>query len=59
MRYEIQDCGKYQPYRMFFENTAAVEIAVSAVKTQAVIFESTFGIKQHDKTYCINNNHWV
>ena len=49
MRCEIQDCGKYQPCRMFIENTVAVEITISAVKAQAVIFKSKFGIKWHDK----------
>ena len=33
MRCEIQECGKYQPCRMFIENTLAVEITMSAVKT--------------------------
>ena len=49
MRCEIQEHGKYQPCRMFIENTLAVEITVSAVKTQAVIFRKRFGVKQHDK----------
>ena len=34
---------------MFIENTLAVEITMSDVKTQAVIFRHTFGVKQHDK----------
>ena len=49
MRCEIQECGKYQPFRMFIENTLAVEITMSAVKTQAVIFRKKFGVNQHDK----------
>ena len=49
MRCEIQECGKYQPCRMFTENTLAVEIKMSAVKTQAVIFRKKFGVNQHDK----------
>ena len=49
MRCEIQDCGKYQPCRMFIKNTAAVKTTMSAVKTQAVIFKSKLGIKQYDK----------
>ena len=49
MRCEIQECGKYQPCRMFIENTLAVEITMSAVKTQAVIFREKFGVNQHDK----------
>ena len=32
---------------------------MSAVKTQPVIFEIKLGIKQHDKKYRVNNNHWV
>ena len=53
MRCEIQECGKYQPCRMFIENTLAVEITMSAVKTQAAISKSKFGVKQHDKTTII------
>ena len=49
MRCEIQVCGKYQPCRMFIENTLSVEITMSAVKTQAAIFKSKFGVNQHDK----------
>ena len=49
MRCETQECGKYQPCRMFIENTLAVEITMSAVKTQAAIFKSKFGVNQHDK----------
>ena len=49
MRCEIQECGKYQPSRMFTENTAAVEITMGAVKTEAIIFRDKFGVKQHDK----------
>ena len=49
MRCETQDCGKYQPCRMFIENTLAVEITMSAVKTQAVIFRKKFEVNQHDK----------
>ena len=48
MRCEIQECGKYQPRRMFTENTLAVEITTSAVKAQAVIFREKFGVNQHD-----------
>ena len=49
MRCEIQERGKYQPCRMFTENTLAVEITMSTVKTEAVIFRDKFGVKQHDK----------
>ena len=34
---------------MFIENTLAVEITMNAVKTQAAIFKSKFGVNQHDK----------
>ena len=40
LRCEIQECAKYQPCRMSIENTLAVEITMSAVKTQAAIFKS-------------------
>ena len=49
MRCEIQECGKYQPWRMFIENTLAVEITMSAVKPQAAIFKSKFGVNPNDK----------
>ena len=49
MRCKIQECGKYQPCRMFIDNTLAVEITMSPVKTQAAIFKSKFGVKQDDK----------
>ena len=37
---------------MFIENTAAVEITMNAVKTEAVIFRDKFGVKQQDKVLC-------
>ena len=49
MRCEIQECGKCQSCRIFIESTLAVEITMSAVKTQAVIFRNKYGVKQHDK----------
>ena len=49
MRREIQECGKYQPCRIFIKNNLAVEIAMSYVKTHAVIFRDKFGVNQHDK----------
>ena len=49
MRCKIQECHKYQLCRMFIENTIAVEITMSAVKTQSVIFRAKFGVKKHDK----------
>ena len=52
MRCKIQECGKYQPCRMFIENTLALKITMSTVKTQAVIFRDKFGVKQHDKVLC-------
>ena len=52
MRCKIQECGNYQPCRMFIENTAAVEITMSAIEAKAVIFRDKFGVKQHDKVLC-------
>ena len=49
MRREIQECGKYQPWRTFIENTLAVEITLSPVKPQAAIFKSKFGVNPNDK----------
>ena len=48
----VQKCCKYQPCRMFIENTSAVDITMSSVKTQAAIFNSKIGVKQHDKVLC-------
>ena len=48
-QYYSDKCGKYQPCRMFIENSLAVEITMSAVKTQAAIFKNKFGVDQHDK----------
>ena len=58
MRCEIQERGKYQPCRMFIVNTLAVEITMSAVKTETVIFRDKFGVNNMIKYYA-NNNHWV
>ena len=49
MKCEIQECGKYQPCRIFIKNTLAVEIRMSSVKMQAVIFRDEFRVNQHDK----------
>ena len=49
MRCEIRECGNYQPCRIFIENTLAVQLAMSSVKTMAAIFKTKFGINQHDK----------
>ena len=49
MRCEIQECGKYQPCRMFIENTLAVEITMNAAKTHIANFKSKFGVNQHNK----------
>ena len=49
MRCKIEECGKYQPCRIFIQNTLAVEITMNSIKIQAVIFRDTFGVNQHDK----------
>ena len=49
MRFEIRDCGNYQPSKMFIENCAAVDITMSSVKAKAAIFRSKFGVSQRDK----------
>ena len=49
IRFEIQECGKYQPCRIFIKNTLAVEITMSSVKTKAAIFKSKFGVNKHNK----------
>ena len=49
MRCETQECGKYQPCRIFIENTLAVEITMNAAKTHIANFKSKFGVNQHNK----------
>ena len=49
MRCEIQECGKYQPCRIFINNTLAVETTMNSIKTQAAIFMEKIGVNQHDK----------
>ena len=49
LRFEMQECGKYQPCRMCIENTSAKEIAMSSGKTQATIFRAKFGVNQDHK----------
>ena len=44
MRCEKQECGIYQSYRIFIENTLAIEITMSSVKTIAAVFKA-----KHDK----------
>ena len=51
-RREIQECGKCQPFRIFIKNTLAVEITMSAVKTQAAFFREKFGVNHHDEVLC-------
>ena len=48
MKCEIQECGKYQPRKIFIENTLAVKITMSVVKTQASILREKFGVNRHD-----------
>ena len=38
--------------QIFIKNTLAVEITISSVKTQAVIFRNKFWVNQHDKVLC-------
>ena len=58
MRCRIQECGKYQPCRIFIKNTLAVEITVSSVKTQELFLGINLLLINMIKYYA-NNNHWV
>ena len=42
MRCEIQECGNYQPCRVFIQNILAVQL-----KIQATIFKAKFRVNQH------------
>ena len=43
MRCEIQECGNYQPCRVFIQNILAVQL-----KIQTTIFKAKFRVNQHD-----------
>ena len=49
MRCEIQECGNYQPCRIFIKNDLAVKITMSIIKTQAVIFRDKFRVNHYYK----------
>ena len=48
MRCEIQECGNYQPCRVFIQNILAVKLTMTAIKIQATIFKAKFRVNQHD-----------
>ena len=48
MRCEIQECGSYQPCRVFIQNILAVQLTMTAKKTQTAIFKAKLGVNQHD-----------
>ena len=47
----MQEFRNYQPCRTFIENTLAVNIKRSSVKTQADISRDKFEVNQHDKVF--------
>ena len=49
MRCKMQECGKYQPCRIFIKSTLVIKIKMSSVKTQAAIFRDKSGVNQHNK----------
>ena len=49
MRCEIEECGNYQPSKIFIENTLAVKGTMISVNTQAAVFRNKFGVNKHDK----------
>ena len=48
MRCKIKECGNYQLFRVFIQNILALKSTMTAKKTQAAIFNATFGVNQHD-----------
>ena len=48
MRCKIKECGNYQLFRVFIQNILALKSTMTAEKTQAAIFNTTFGVNQHD-----------
>ena len=48
MRCKIKECGNYQHFRAFIQNILALQSTMTAKKTQAAIFNATFGVNQHD-----------
>ena len=49
MRCEIQECGNYQPCRIFIENTLAAELTMSSVKIQAAIYRDKMSYWQESR----------
>ena len=52
MRYEIQDCGNYHPWIVFVENILAVQLTMTAKKSQAAISKAKFGVNQNGIVLC-------
>ena len=51
-RCETQERGNYQPCRLFIQNILAVQLTMTANKTQAAIFKAKFGVNQLDLVLC-------
>ena len=49
---ETQERGNYQPCRLFIQNILAVQLTMTANKTQAAIFKAKFGVNQLDLVLC-------
>ena len=47
MRCEVQECGNYQPCRVFIQNILAVQLTMTAKNTSSY-FKAKFGVNQHD-----------
>ena len=56
-RCETQERGNYQPCRLFIQNILAVQLTMTANKTQAAIFKAKFGVNQLDLVLC--RQQWV
>ena len=52
MRCETQECGNYQPCRLFVQNILALQLTMTAKNTQAAIFKAKFGVNQLDLVLC-------
>ena len=52
MRCETQECGNYQPCRLFVQNILAVQLTMTAKNKQAAICKAKFGVNQLDLVLC-------
>ena len=58
-RQELQNCGKYQPCRIFLKEILAMQIIMDCRTTPAVIFRTKLGFRQHDPIMIQEQSLWT